>query len=237
MAQILSTGEGLPAMLHLTFSLVKRLQQMQEILLEQCQIEPAMLPGSSISGTTLRLRPQAGYYDGSTGNSVQLSNANFIATNIKSGVNLFGIIGTMPVKPDDYRGSPGGQFLTHGDMINGGYFGRYTGIVSGNGLASACGITIGVSQFYLNDSIDWVKFGYEDKILFIARKPIRRAISWDDLNAKSCVFGQKQVTFDGITYKCRLMRQRNSDPGTGSGRDMILLSRVRQSSWDNQLSQ
>ena len=188
---------------------------------------------SSISGTTLRLRPQAGYYDGSTGNSVQLSNANFIAANIRSGVNIFGITGTMPVKPDDYRGSPGGQFLTHGDMINGGYFGRYTGIVSGNGLASACGITIGVSQFYLNDSIDWVKFGYEDKILFIARKPIRRAISWDDLNAKSCVFGQKQVTFDGITYKCRLMRQRNSDPGTGSGRDMTLLSRVRQSSWDN----
>ncbi|HCF71936.1 MAG TPA: hypothetical protein DER33_10220 [Syntrophomonas sp.] len=188
---------------------------------------------SSVSGTTLRFRPQAGFYDGSIGNSVQLSNANFIAANIRSGVNIFGITGAMPIKPDDYRGSPGGQLLTHGNMTNGGYFGRYTGIVTGNALAAAVGTSIGTSQIYLNNNIDWVKFGYEGKILFIARKPIRRAISWNDLNNIGCVYGTKQVTFDGITYKCRLVRLRDADPGVTNGRDITLLANVRLSIWDN----
>jgi hypothetical protein len=187
---------------------------------------------SSVSGTTLKLRAPKGYYDGIDDNVI-ITDVDFIASNIKSGVNIFGVTGTMPIKPDDYRGSPGGQLLTHGNMTYGGYFGRYTGIASGNGLASACGVTIGTSQIYLNNPIDWIKFGYEDKILFIACKPIRTTISWDDLNAKGCVFGEKLVTFDGITYKCRLMRIRNGDPGTAFGRDLTLLSNVRQSIWDN----
>lgn len=187
---------------------------------------------SSVSGTTLKLRAPNGYYDG-TDDTVTITDTDFIASNIKSGVNLFGITGTMPIKPDDYRGSPGGQILTHGNMTTGGYFGRYTGIVTGNGLASAVGMSIGTSQIYLNNNIDWVKFGYEGKILFIARKPIRRAISWNDLNNIGCVFGTKQVTFDGITYKCRLARIRNADPGTTNGRDITLLANVRQSIWDN----
>lgn len=187
---------------------------------------------ANVNGTTLRLRPQTGYYDGTTANSVQFADSNFVAANIRSGVSIFGITGTMPIKPDDYRGSPGSQILTHGDIISGGYFGRYTGIVSGNGLASSCGVTIGTSQIYLNNPIDWVKFGYEGKIFFIARKPIRKSVSWNDLNAKGCVFGETQVTFDGITYKCRLMRVRNGDPGTAFGADYTLFIRVRQSTWD-----
>jgi hypothetical protein len=41
------------------------------------------------------------------------------------------------------------------------------------------------------------------------------------------------VTFGGITYKCRLARIRNADPGTTNGRDITLLANVRQSIWDN----
>lgn len=187
---------------------------------------------SSVSGTTLKLIAPKGYYDG-INDTVTITDADFIASNIKSGVNLFGITGTMPIKPDDYRGALGGQFLIHGDMTSGGYFGRYTGIISGNGLASAVGISIGTSQIYLDNNIDWVKFGYEGKILFIACKPIRRALSWDDINAKGCVFGTKQVTFGGITYKCRLARIRNADPGTTNGRDITLLRNVVDGTWDN----
>ena len=187
---------------------------------------------SSVSGTTLRFRPQPGYYDGSTSNSVQLSNANFIAANIRSGVNLFGITGTMPVKPDDYRGSPGGQYLTHGDMTNGGYFGRYTGIGTGAQISTFATITIGSTQFYPSTSIEWVKFGCENKIIFIAQKPIRKSVSWDDLNAKGCVYGTKIFTIDGITYKCRLVRIRNDDPGTTDGRELLLLRKL-QGTWDS----
>lgn len=49
----------------------------------------------SRSGTTVRIRPQAGYYPGDSGNSVQISDANFVASNIRSGVSLFGLTGTL----------------------------------------------------------------------------------------------------------------------------------------------
>ena len=49
----------------------------------------------SQSGTTLRFRPQPGYYDGSTGNSVQRTDANFIPANIRLGVSLFGVTGSL----------------------------------------------------------------------------------------------------------------------------------------------
>jgi hypothetical protein len=47
-----------------------------------------------ISGTNVRMFPPAGYYDGAT--RVQASDTDLIAGNIKSGVNIFGLIGTLP---------------------------------------------------------------------------------------------------------------------------------------------
>ncbi|SCY93096.1 hypothetical protein [Alkaliphilus peptidifermentans] len=49
----------------------------------------------SRSGTTLRLRPQAGYYGGSSSNSVQLTDANYVAENIKKDISLFGLTGSL----------------------------------------------------------------------------------------------------------------------------------------------
>lgn len=197
---------------------------------------------SSVSGTTLRIRPVAGYYPGDTGNSVQLTNSNFIASNIRSGVNLFGVVGTMPLKPDDYRGSPGGQILTHGDITVGGYFGRYTGICTGNALSSAVGLASrGSGTHFINEQIMWVKFGFEDKILFIATKPLRKAITWNQMNSVGVVFGTKEVTFGGITYKCRNARVGYSGSGiTGQkgASDLPLLKAVNAGAggtwrWDN----
>ncbi len=51
--------------------------------------------GSSISGTTLRLRPYQGYYPGDAGNSVQLEDSDWIATNIRNGINIFGKTGSV----------------------------------------------------------------------------------------------------------------------------------------------
>ena len=53
--------------------------------------------GQSISrnGTTLRIRPQAGYYPGDAANSVQFSDPNWIAANIRQGVSIFGLTGTL----------------------------------------------------------------------------------------------------------------------------------------------
>jgi len=49
---------------------------------------------SSVSGTTLKLRASAGYRDGVDDN-VTLADANFLATNVRSGRTLFGITGTL----------------------------------------------------------------------------------------------------------------------------------------------
>ena len=53
--------------------------------------------GQSISrsGTTLRIRPQAGYYPGGSGNSVQWNDPNWVAANIREGVSIFGLVGTL----------------------------------------------------------------------------------------------------------------------------------------------
>jgi len=55
--------------------------------------------GQSISrsGTTLRIRPQPGYYPGDSGNSVQYSDPNWVAQNIRQGVSIFGLAGTLEV--------------------------------------------------------------------------------------------------------------------------------------------
>lgn len=49
------------------------------------------------TGTTLQLRPQAGDYDGSAGNSVQITHPTIDPSNIKAGVNFAGsgLIGTL----------------------------------------------------------------------------------------------------------------------------------------------
>ncbi len=189
----------------------------------------------SRNGTTLRFRPQPGYYSGTTGNSVQRTDANFIPANIRQGVSLFGITGTLTPAPEDYRGAPGPKYLSHGDM-NAGYFGRYIGIFTGNQLASSVGISRGSSLFYGSSNIEWLKFAFEGKMLVFAQKPIRYGLSWDDLNNSGCVYGTKQITKDGITYKCRLLRIRNGDPGTDWGREKDLIwavSRDRIPNWDS----
>jgi hypothetical protein len=50
---------------------------------------------SSVSGTTLKLRPPRGYKDG-VDDTVSITDANFIAANIKKDVHLLGLIGTLP---------------------------------------------------------------------------------------------------------------------------------------------
>jgi len=50
---------------------------------------------SSVSGTTLRIRPQPGYYPGDAANSAQLSDANFLAANIRKGTSIFGLVGSL----------------------------------------------------------------------------------------------------------------------------------------------
>ena len=92
-----------------------------------------------------------------------------------------------------------------------GYFGTVSAneLFTGTELASAVGITQGIVQ---HDNIEWLKFYIDGKIIFRPMKPIRYSISWDTLNKAGCVFGEKIISKNGITFKVRLMKGSLTDP-------------------------
>ena len=77
--------------------------------------------GQSISrsGTTLRIRPQPGYYPGDSGNSVAWDDPNWVAENIRQGVSIFGLTGTLVegIQPVHLTSNGGGHngtnWVTH----------------------------------------------------------------------------------------------------------------------------
>lgn len=116
-------------------------------------------------------------------------------------------ISATPQAYDDLTGSPGPKDLIAGTMQEG-FFGEVPAseLITGDALASECGISQGTSQ---HSTAGWLKFAYKDKILFVAKKPIRHSISWDAINTAKCVYGDsgdKTVTIGGLTYKVTLMR-------------------------------
>ena len=110
-------------------------------------------------------------------------------------------------KHDDKWNTPGAKDLIAGTMMEG-FFGEVSAseLISGTDLASMVGISQGTSQ---NSTAGWLKFAWQNKILFVAKKPIRNSISWDAINTAKCVYGNsgdKQIVIDGLTYKVRLLR-------------------------------
>ncbi len=105
---------------------------------------------------------------------------------------------------DDLTGSPGPKALRGGNL-QAGFFGEVlaSDFITGDELAIRIGLTAGTSQ-YSNEP--WLKFSYLGKIEFVAKKPFRHSISWDDINAVGAVFGNKTININGKTYKVRLMK-------------------------------
>ena len=122
-------------------------------------------------------------------------------------------MGSNSKNKDDNSGSPGNPMLIAGNMEQG-YFGVVPSsqLITGDALASMVGISAGTSQF---SSEGWLKFAYQGKIQFVAKKPIRHTISWYDIKDANCIYGDKTITIGGLTYKVRLMRGANQDPAGG----------------------
>ena len=112
--------------------------------------------------------------------------------------------------PDDESGSPGPTKLIAGSW-DAGFFGEVSAseLISGTGLASLVGISQGTS---MNSTVGWLKFAWQGKILFVAKKAFRNSISWDHINSANAVYGGKSVTIDGLSYKIRLLKGANKDP-------------------------
>ena len=85
-------------------------------------------------------------------------------------------------------------------------------LITGDELASDIGLAVGTSQF---STEPWLHFNDEGRDIYIAKKPYRHSLSWDDINAVGAVKGNAKVTINGKEYRVRLLRGGNGDPTTG----------------------
>lgn len=99
---------------------------------------------------------------------------------------------------------PGPSKLIGGNL-QAGFYGEVptSDFITGDELAKRIGLSAGVSQF---SNEPWLKFSYMGKIEFIAKKPFRHSISWNNINAVNAVFGNRIIEIDGLKYKIRLMK-------------------------------
>jgi len=132
----------------------------------------------------------------------------------------FELVGTQVVDS-----GPGATTLVAGDSTAG-FYGEVASsdLIDGNGLASLVGLSAGISQY---STIGWLKFAYQDKIVYVAKKPIRYYLSWEALYNLGLVYGTDDygivplstpvnqyttVTIDTHTYVVRLMKLFDEDP-------------------------
>jgi len=110
----------------------------------------------------------------------------------------------------DNTNAPGPKHAIAGSW-DAGFFGEVPAseLITGDALASQIGLSSGTAQF---SNEPWLKFAYQGKIQFVAKKPFRYRLSWNDINAANAVYGDRTVTIGGLTYKVRLMRGANKDP-------------------------
>lgn len=93
------------------------------------------------------------------------------------------------------------------------YFGTEP-LVNGTALANQSGITHGNAT---NSTAGFLKFARKGKLIYVASRPFRSSISWDYLNARNLIKGNRTVTIDGKVYVVRLLTGGNGDPSTGAG--------------------
>ena len=99
---------------------------------------------------------------------------------------------------------PGPTSLIAGDL-EAGFYGEVPAseFITGDELCRLVGITKGTSLF---SNEPWLKFAYLNETVFVAKKPIRYDISWNHINEKGCVFGEKTVTINNQKYKVTLLK-------------------------------
>lgn len=92
-----------------------------------------------------------------------------------------------------------------GGNLQAGFYGEVPAknFITGDELAAKIGLTVGLSQF--SDDA-WLKFSYLGNIEFVAKKPFRFSISWNNINSVNAVFGNRTIDIGGKTYKIRLMK-------------------------------
>lgn len=128
--------------------------------------------------------------------------------------------------------SPGPSDLIAGN-IDAGYYGEVDSseLITGDSLSSSVGISQGNT---VTNTPNWIKCSSGGAIIYIAKMPIRNSISWDTLNNAGVVFGTKEITYNDLTYKVRLLRACDQNPGSEGGGELTdLFTKTIDGSWDN----
>ena len=112
----------------------------------------------------------------------------------------------------DSLGPPGVEFLGEVGVAD---------LINGETLATAIELTAGTA---LDPDSPWLHFILDGKTLYVAKKPYRSHVNWNQINAVGAVFGTKTVEINGLVYKVRLLKSAASGEvytGGGGGYDRV----------------
>lgn len=105
-----------------------------------------------------------------------------------------------------------GSDIGLGDLVDGvRFWGEVPAIelIDGETLAATIGLTAGTAQ---HTNAGWLHFELDGKTLYVAKKPLRYAVSWNQIHAQGAVFGTRTVTINGESFKVRLLTGADVDP-------------------------
>jgi len=139
---------------------------------------------------------------------------------------------------------PGPQQLIVGDMTAG-FFGEVptSELITGDDLATTIGLTAGTSQ-YSDES--WLKFALDGNIIYVAKKPYRHTVSWENIYQAGAVYGtgdnglypsgvnrlqNANISVDGFSLDVTLLKGANTDT-TGSDDTGYDLAYTHTSEWN-----
>lgn len=105
---------------------------------------------------------------------------------------------------------PGPQELIAGNP-GAGFYGEVpvSELITGNLLAVEIGLTNGTAQY---SDEPWLKFALDGKTLYVAKKPFRNRVAWDQIHAQGAVYGDRTIDINDESFKVRLLKGASSDP-------------------------
>lgn len=88
-----------------------------------------------------------------------------------------------------------------------GFFGETLSseLITGTALAAMVDLTVGTNHSEI-DTIPWLKFALDNKILFVSKKCFKYNLSWSSLSAIEVVSGNKIITIGSYQYRIRLLK-------------------------------
>jgi hypothetical protein len=132
-----------------------------------------------------------------------IDNGNiYLIEGVSKGTQIaFTILKNVPLKEQQSQ-------LIAGDLMAG-YYGKTTGLITGNDLFAKTGLTAGTTL--VSGDITWLKFSHNYKTLFVPNNDLKTDISWDEIQAQDLVKG-KPIEIKGKYYICRLLTCSETNP-------------------------